>query len=379
MDEPRDIESDRGNDPAPAGVRACRSGVNQAPADADRGKARLHAGWAERAQIARKDRTWAAARNSPVGTKRGRLMGQQELLESIPLWLTYVGTVVIVLLSIYAGSLIGRHHRQRLEKERQALHDMVVTTTIGLLAFILAFTFSLTTSRFHFRQELLLHEVNAIEMAFLRADLIPEPYRSTSRALLREYVGVRVRFARHPAQVREVTRESDRLERLLWQQAAALKDADVKNTNLAQLFVDSLSAMFGLETQRITVGSAYGLPWILWATLFVLTILSMLAVGYHFGMSGKAGWLLLIVLSLAFSVVILLTVELDRSGAGEDGLIRISPQPLIDLQQNINEQMAEEPAPRANSQDTSKAPVTTGDQSRTQEPDKKEGNGTANR
>jgi hypothetical protein len=306
-------------------------------------------------------------------------MDKQQLVESIPLWLMYVGTVAIVLLSIYAGSLIGRHHRQRLEKDRQATLDTMVTTTIGLLAFILAFTFSLTTARFHFRQELLLKEVNTIETAFLRADLIPEPYRSKSRALLSEYIDVRVRFARHPTQVEEATQESDRLERLLWRQAAALKNADVKNTNLAQLFVDSLSAMFGLETQRLTVGSAYGLPWILWVALVILTILSMLAVGYHFGMSGKAGWLLVIVLSLAFSVVILLTAELDRSGATEDGLVRISPQPLIDLQQSINEQMEEEPAPKANAEDTMPARVPVGGQTRIQEPGRKGESETANK
>jgi hypothetical protein len=101
--------------------------------------------------------------------------------------------------------------------------------------------------------------------------------------------------------------------------------------------------------------------------LVILTILSMLAVGYHFGMSGKAGRLLVIVLSLAFSVVILLTAELDRSGATEDGLVRISPQPLIDLQQSINEQMEEEPAPKANAEDTMPAPVPAGGQTRIQE------------
>jgi hypothetical protein len=40
-----------------------------------------------------------------------------------------------------------------------------------------------------------------------------------------------------------------------------------------------------------------------------------------------------------------------------DGLVRISPQPLIDLQQSIKEQMAEEPAPRANAGDAMNAPA----------------------
>jgi hypothetical protein len=40
-----------------------------------------------------------------------------------------------------------------------------------------------------------------------------------------------------------------------------------------------------------------------------------------------------------------------------DGLVRISPQPLIDLQQSIKEQMAEEPAPGANAGDAMNAPA----------------------
>ena len=45
---------------------------------------------------------------------------------------------------------------------------------LGLLAFILAFTFGAATSRFDDKKQLLLDEVNAIGTTFLRTDFLSE-------------------------------------------------------------------------------------------------------------------------------------------------------------------------------------------------------------
>jgi hypothetical protein len=52
-----------------------------------------------------------------------------------------------------------------------------------------------------------------------------------------------------------------------------------------------------------------------------------------------ANWLLVLMLSLALSTVILLIADLDRSGARGTALIKVELQPMIDLQQRIQEQM----------------------------------------
>ena len=129
-------------------------------------------------------------------------MNNAQMFEGLPLWIILVGTVAIVLLSIKAGIYIARFRRRRSGDEEEASLGTVIGATLGLLAFILAFTFGLTTSRFDSRKQLLLEEVNAIETTFLRAGLIPEPHRSEVRRLLRKYVDIRVDLARHPEDVR---------------------------------------------------------------------------------------------------------------------------------------------------------------------------------
>jgi hypothetical protein len=147
-----------------------------------------------------------------------------------------------------------------------------------------------------------------------------------------------VKLAEHPENVAAAVKQSERLQGLMWSHAVALTEADLRNPPIGALFVNSLNEMFDTQTKRITVSISFRTPSAVWMTLFGLTILAMLGVGYLLGTSGTANWLLVLVLALAFSAVISLIVDLDRSWAGGPGLIKISPQPMIDLQQRIQEQ-----------------------------------------
>lgn len=62
--------------------------------------------------------------------------------------------------------------------------NTLVAAVMGLLAFILAFAFSVTTNRFDTRKGLLLEEVNTIETLYMRADLIPEQYQAQVKKIL---------------------------------------------------------------------------------------------------------------------------------------------------------------------------------------------------
>ncbi len=268
-------------------------------------------------------------------------MPRGSLLDLLPLWLIFVGTAAMILLSIYGGIFLARFWRRRSTEDQTTSVNAVVGATTALLAFLLAFTFGLAASRFDAKRALLLDEINAIETAFLRTGLIPEPHRSEVRALLREYVDVRVDLARHPENLAQAIQQSERLQGLMWPHAEALAAADLKNSPIVSLFVDSLNQMFDMQTKRITVGVFYRMPSVMWIALFALMIVSMLEVGYLLGMSDRVSWLLVLLLSLALSTVILLIADLDRSGARGAKLIKVELQPMTDLQQRIAGQMSE--------------------------------------
>jgi hypothetical protein len=59
-------------------------------------------------------------------------------------------------------------------------------------------------------------------------------------------------------------------------------------------------------------------------------VLSMLAAGYQIGMSGRRWLRGTPVLAAAFSVVIVMIADIDRP---DQGLMRVSQQPLADVQQ----------------------------------------------
>jgi hypothetical protein len=266
-------------------------------------------------------------------------MPRGKLLESLPIWLIFLGTMALVLLSIYGGIALARFRRKRFSDDEGTPVNAILGATTGLFTFILAFTFGLTASRFDTRRGLLLDEVNAMGTAFLRTRLIPEPHGTEVRTLLQEYVDLRVDLARHPEHFTEVVRRAERLQGLMWQHAAALAEADLKNPEIVALFVASLNEVFDMQTKRITVSVVYSMPTAMWMALLALTVLAMLEVGYLLGLSERANWLLVVMLTLALALVITLIADLDRSPTGGGGLIKIELQPMTDLQQWIQGQM----------------------------------------
>jgi len=258
-----------------------------------------------------------------------------QLLEAMPLWGIFGCSVLGVLLSIQCGIWIGRYRRNRMGEEKESPIGAVVGAMLGLLAFMLAFTFGITSSRYDTRKQLLLDEVNAIETTFLRAGLIPEPHRTGVRTLLARYVEIRANVGRNPKHVSQIIKESDELLGQLWPHAEALSEADLKNPDIAALFVDSLNEMIDLHTKRVVTASRR-IPMPIWIGLWGVTILSMIAVGYQFGEGGVSNWQLNLLLSLTFSAVIVLIADLDRPGAG---VVRVSQQSMIDLHEKLKERV----------------------------------------
>lgn len=257
------------------------------------------------------------------------------LFEFLPLWAIFVGIVLVVLTSSGLGIYLARSKKKRLKPEEdEGPIGVAGNATLGLLAFILAFTFGLTASRFDSRKQLFLDEITAIETTANRADLIPEPHRSEVRELLHKYVELRMDFPATKEAALERVRQSEEVQRQIWPHAAALSNADLKNADIVSLFVDSVNEMMNVQTRRITIGSQH-IPSLVWFVLFGVTILSMIEVGYLFGRAQNVNWLFLVALSLAFSGVMVLVADLDRTGAGTVGAIRINQQPMIEMHRRL--------------------------------------------
>src|SRR5499427_2024896 len=119
------------------------------------------------------------------------MMQNNGILDSLPLWGLFVVILLVVLLSVEFGYRLGKYRRSRSEQEKEAPVGTMVGATLGLLAFILAFTFGLAAARFDTRRQVLLEEANAIGTTYLRAGILPERGQEI-RTLLRDYVAARL-------------------------------------------------------------------------------------------------------------------------------------------------------------------------------------------
>jgi multisubunit Na+/H+ antiporter MnhC subunit len=73
------------------------------------------------------------------------------------------------------------------------------------------------------------------------------------------------------------------------------------------------------------------MPAMIWIALSILTVFSLFAIGYLVGRIEKTNWYMILALSLDFSAVILVIIDLDS----ERGTIQINHQPMINLYQRL--------------------------------------------
>lgn len=252
-------------------------------------------------------------------------------LDYLPLWALFVATVALMLLAVETGFLLGRRRRRRSEEAQKAPVGEIVAAMLGLLALLLAFTFSMAASRFDIRRNLVLDEANAVGTTWLRAGLLPQPHRAELRKLLREYLEVRLR-AVQTGQIQQGVVRSEELQGLLWGQAAAAAEKHPGSIP-AGLFITSLNEVIDLHAKRIMFGLRTRLPGIVWGVLYFVAVLAIGAIGYHAGLVSGRRFLAILPLILTFSAVLVLIADLDRPG---EGLFKVSQQALADLRNLMN-------------------------------------------
>lgn len=141
------------------------------------------------------------------------------LVPEIPLWGVFTGSFLLVILSVFLGYRIGCYNKRHSADKEVGPIGSIVGATLGLLAFMLAFTFGISASRFDTRKQLLLDEVNAIGTSFLRTDFLVEPYRTEIRKLFGDYVDIRAAWLSKPGRLQELLIESEEIQDKLWYRA----------------------------------------------------------------------------------------------------------------------------------------------------------------
>jgi len=252
----------------------------------------------------------------------------QTLLDYIPIWGIFVATIIIIILAEECGYRLGKLRSRREGKESDSRLGGMVGAELGLLAFLLAFTFGLAASRFDARRQVLLDETNAIGTTYLRAAMLPEPEHTEVRKLLLDYVDWRIKAVQEGL-ITEAMRQSEKIHKQLWDQAVAAAEKD-PHSILVGLFVQTLNEMIDLHTKRVTAALRSRIPLPVWIVLFGVAFLAFIAMGYQGGINRTSRSPAVFLIAMTFAAVLWLVVSLDRPG---EGLLQVNQRPMIELHQ----------------------------------------------
>lgn len=254
-----------------------------------------------------------------------------ELFQNISLFWFLIFTFIVLFFAFLGGIFFGKKHGLILEPKDRSPISSIVAATLGLLAFLLAFTFGIAASKFDDRRALVIDEANAIKTTYLRAGYLPDSYRIEIRNLLKEYVSLRLE-ALNTGNIEQGVKESEDLQDRLWLQAVTLAEKN-SNSEVIALFIESLNKVIELHTKRINLGIYFRIPLIIWLALFFVTILAIGSLGYQIGLINAHYLGISLLLILTFSSVFVLIADLDRP---QEGFIKVSQQSLIDLIDKFN-------------------------------------------
>jgi len=258
-------------------------------------------------------------------------------LDAVPLGVLFTSVMLISLLAIESGRRIGRHRKKVIAEEAMRPIGTIVGAVLGMMAFVIAITYGAANNRFDARKTALLEDVTAIQTAYLRADLLPEPHRTTIRNLLRDYVQVRagiVHAYQDPGTLRLVLRRADVLQEAMWSHVRSMTDSGI-DKRLQIMFASTLNDVFNLHTKRVVLGAYNRIPGFLWIALVLAASVAMVAVGFQFGIvSSQRINTANIALATTFALIMLIAFDLDRAG---EGFIHVNQQPMIDLYQSMSQ------------------------------------------
>ena len=190
------------------------------------------------------------------------------LFDNLPLWGVFVATVALIFATLRLGHQLGKREHARRGTKPEAASAMV-GATMGLLAFMLAFTFNNAAGRYEARRLLVVEDANAIERTWLRAAFLEPPQRTEMRRMLQEYVDLRVKAATRQMDLKLALAKSDSLHDHMWELASELAQRSPGSV-MAGLFVEALNEMMDTQLKRVTIGLRIRVPGTIWVALYAL-------------------------------------------------------------------------------------------------------------
>ena len=253
---------------------------------------------------------------------------ESEILYDLGQGWIYGISLVLLIGAAEFGRWTGRRRRRHGEETHAGL-GTIESASLGLLALMIGFTFSMALTRYDARRAAVLDEANAIGTAVLRAQLLPQPQAQATADLLARYARARLALGRSgfdaPARADAVARSLD-LQNRLWRETVAASAADPRSVSTG-LFVQALNDVIDMHEKRLTALRSH-VPETVVLLLYLIALTATGFTGYGAGLSGDGERGSKLVMAVLIATVLILVIDLDRPYRG---LITISEEPMLDL------------------------------------------------
>lgn len=252
-----------------------------------------------------------------------------DFIDLLPLGAPFLITWLLIAVLLGIGRKLRQLHQKHYGDVESGSIGIVVASLLGLLGFLLAFTFGMAATRFDDRRHAVLTEANAIGTAYLRADILPEQQRTEAKRLLQEYVEIRSRVAAsaiEPDTVTKAIEQSIELHEELWQVAVAA--AKINPSPITGLFIQAVNELIDIHSDRVMLGTKSTIPIEIWICLYVVAAISLGSAGFQWTSSNSQSIFPFIALALTFAAVLTIVADLDNPARG---FISTDQSPLLDL------------------------------------------------
>ncbi len=204
---------------------------------------------------------------------------------------------------------------------------LVRTSTGALVAFLIGFAFSGAASRFIDRLDVIVKESNALGTAYLRADVLAEPYRRDLKDAIKEYTRDRVELLSgvDRQRIASLLAEVSGLHQRMWRSAI---EATIDNAPLMAVVLPPINDVIDLHATHLGMARRH-LPLPIMAALLGAIAVSVSLIGFGNGRVNRRFSLLDSVYGFVLVVALWMTIDLDYPGMGMIRVNSISVQEAL--------------------------------------------------
>lgn len=252
-----------------------------------------------------------------------------DMLNGLTVGIT-AGVLAVLSLANEVGFRVGRTLGQDEPEPSRNVSNAIKASVIGLVAFLLGFAFSISSTRHEVRRQVVLDEANAAGTLHLRAGLLPAPERDRVRAALGRFVATRLEL--FDRDLGDDARQKKAMDADLAEVWAAVEAANAKDPQavLASQVIPAANAVIDLHTTRGWAFRSHTPPAVL-AVLMVCVLVAAGLIGHSFGQHRRRH----VVLGLSFNLLFALTLFLILDYDGPRfGVIRVDLTPLLEFRES---------------------------------------------